>query len=77
MLAKISKDGRVTVPKRIRDYLGLEVGGEVAFRRGSDRSIVVERVDGQRPPSRIAKLCGIAGPGPSTDEIMELLRGDD
>lgn len=77
MPPKISKDGRVTVPKRVRDYLGLDAGCEIAFRRASDGSIVIERADGQRPPSRFAKLVGAAGPGPTTDEIMKLLRGDE
>ena len=77
MPTKVTSNGRVTVPKRVRDYLGIEPGTEVAFRRAADGSIVIERADGTRPPSRFEKLCGIACPGPSTDEIMALLRGDD
>lgn len=60
----------MTVPKRVRDYLGFEPGTEVKFRRAADGSIVIERADGTRPPSRFAKVIGCAGPGPSTDEIM-------
>ena len=33
--------------------------------------------DGHRPPSKFEKLRGHAGPGPSTDEMMAILRGDD
>jgi len=77
MPTKVTSNGRVTVPKRVRDYLGIEPGTEVAFRRAADGSIVIERADGTRPPSRFEKPCGIAGPGLSTDEIMALLRGDD
>jgi antitoxin PrlF len=77
MPIRVTSKGRVTVPKRVRDYLGIEPGTEVVFRRAADGSIVIERADGTRPPSRFAKLVGSAGPGPSTDEIMELLRGDD
>jgi len=77
MPIKVTGNGRVTVPKRVRDYLGIEPGTEVAFRRAADGSIVMERADGTRPPSRFEKLRGTAGPGPSTDEIMALLRGDD
>jgi antitoxin PrlF len=76
MTTKVTSNGRVTVPKRVRDYLGLEPGIEVAFRRAADGSIIIERADGTRPPSRLAKLVGIAGPGPSTDEIMAMLRGE-
>jgi AbrB family looped-hinge helix DNA binding protein len=73
----MTKNGQVTIPKRVRDYLGIRPGVEVAFRRGDDGSIIIERTDGTRPPSRFAKLVGSAGPGPSTDELMALLRGDE
>jgi antitoxin PrlF len=76
MPTRVMSNGRVTVPKRVRDYLGIEPGTEVAFRRATDGSIVIERADGTRPPSRFAKLVGSAGLGPSTDEIMAMLRGD-
>jgi AbrB family looped-hinge helix DNA binding protein len=76
MPTKVTRDGRITIPKRIREHLGVEAGTEIAFRRAIDGSIVIERADGVWPPSRFAKLVGIAGPGPSTDEIMMLLRGE-
>jgi antitoxin PrlF len=74
MPTKVTKDGRVTIPKWVRE---IKAGAELAFRRAVDGSIVIERADGVRPPSRFAKLVGIAGPGPSTDEIMTLLRGEE
>ena len=77
MPTKVTKDGRVTIPKWVRECLGIKSGTEIAFRRAIDGSIVIERADGVRPPSRFANLVGIAGPGPTTDEIMKLLRGDD
>jgi AbrB family looped-hinge helix DNA binding protein len=77
MPTKVTSNGRITVPKRVRDYLGIEPGTEVAFRRTTDGSIVIERADGTRPLSRFEKLRGTAGPGPSSDEIMAMLRGDD
>ena len=77
MPTKVTKDGRITVPNWVRDHLGIEPGTEVAFRLAADASVVIERADGTRPPSRFAKLVGIAGPGPSTDEIMALTRGED
>jgi len=33
MPSVVTSNGRVTIPKRVRDYLGLEPGTEVAFRR--------------------------------------------
>jgi antitoxin PrlF len=76
MATTVTSKGQVTIPKPIRDYLGIEPGSDVNFRRADDGSIVIERADGTRPPSRFAKLVGSAGPGPTTDELMELLRGE-
>jgi antitoxin PrlF len=55
----------------------LEPGTEVAFRQAADGSIVIERADAARSADRLAQLVGCAGPGPTTDELMALLRGDD
>jgi antitoxin PrlF len=77
MPTKVMKDGRITIPKWVRDHLDIESGTEVAFRLAADGSVIIERADGTRPPRRFAKLVGIAGPGPSTDEIMALTRGED
>ncbi len=76
MATTVTSKGQVTIPKPVRDYLGIEPGSAVNFRRGEDGSIVIERADGTRQPSRFAKLVGIAGPGPTTDEIMAMTRGD-
>jgi antitoxin PrlF len=76
MATKITSKGQVTIPKPVRDHLGVGPGSEVNFRLADDGSIVIERADGTREPSRFAKLVGIAGPGPTTDEIMAMTRGD-
>jgi antitoxin PrlF len=77
MPAKVTKDGRVTIPKWVREHLDIRPSAEVAFRRADDGSIVIERAKGVRPPSRFAKLVGITGSGPSTDEIRKVTRGED
>jgi antitoxin PrlF len=76
MSTKVTSKGRLTVPRRVREYLGIEPGTEIAFRWPGNGSVVIKRADGTRPPSGIAKLPGSAGHGPSTDEIMALLRGE-
>jgi antitoxin PrlF len=76
MATRVTSKGQVTIPKPVRDHLGIVPGSEVEFRRAADGSIVIEKADGTRQPSRFAKLVGSAGPGMSTDELMELLRGD-
>ena len=76
MPTKVTRKGQVTIPKLVREHLGIVPGSRVEFRRATDGSIVIEKADGTREPSRFAKLVGIAGPGPSTDEIMAITRGD-
>jgi AbrB family looped-hinge helix DNA binding protein len=76
MATTVTSKGQVTIPKPVREHLGLAPGSRVEFRRAADGSIVIEKVEGTREPSRFAKLVGIAGPGPSTDEIMAITRGD-
>lgn len=76
MAKTVTSKGQVTIPKPVRDYLGIEPGSEVNFRRADDGHIIIERADGTRPPSRFAKMRGSAGPGMTTDELMALLRGE-
>lgn len=77
MSTKVTTKGQVTIPKAVRDLLDLKPGSEVRFRYNDNRDIVLERADGERPPSKFRKLLGHAGPGPTTDEIMKMWRGDD
>ncbi len=77
MATTVTSMGQVTIPKPVRDHLGIGPGSQIAFRRADDGSIVIEKADGTRAPSRFARVIGSAGPGPSTDEIMALLRGND
>jgi antitoxin PrlF len=76
MANTVTSKGQVTIPKPVRDYLGISPGTEVNFRRVEDGHIIIERADGTRPLSRFAKARGSAGPGMTTDELMALLRGD-
>jgi AbrB family looped-hinge helix DNA binding protein len=77
MSTTVTTKGQVTIPKAIRDHLGLEPGSEVEFVIGKEGDYVLRRADGKRPPSKFAKLRGSAGKGMSTDELMALLRGED
>jgi AbrB family looped-hinge helix DNA binding protein len=76
MATTVTRKGQVTIPKPVRDYLGIRPGSQVDFRRTDDGGVVIEKADGPRPPSRFAKARGSAGPGMTTDELMALLRGE-
>ena len=76
MATTVTRKGQVTIPKPVREHLGIGPGSRIVFRRADDGSIVLEKADGARRPSRFAELLGVAGPGLSTDEIMAMTRGE-
>ncbi len=76
MATNVTSKGQVTIPKPIRDRLGIEPGSAVEFQLAPDGRIVLVKVGGERPASRFEALRGRAGAGLSTDEIMALTRGE-
>ena len=79
MSTTMTSKGQVTIPKPIRDHLGIGPGSKIKFRLNTDGNIVVEvdTEDGSEPvQSRFSRFRGHAGKGLSTDEIMALLRDD-
>ncbi len=78
MSTAVTSKGQVTIPKPVRDLLGIEAGTRVEFHRNAQGEIVLSKADKTAPrPSRFAKLLGHAGPGLSTDEIMAMTRGEE
>lgn len=76
MATNVTSKGQVTIPKPVRDLLGIKPGTAVEFRRAPDGSVLLERADGKIPESRFSPLRGSAAAGLSTDEIMALTRGE-
>ncbi len=81
MATTVTTKGQVTIPKEVRDLLGITPGSSVTFEVADDGRVLLSKVGSRartaRPPSRFAKLRGTATAGLSTDEIMALTRGDD
>lgn len=75
-MGTITAKGQVTIPKPVRDRLGVAPGDAVTFEIGDDGRVVIRKARGQAKPSRFAALRGRAGKGPSTAEIMALTRGE-
>ncbi|MBP6819469.1 MAG: type II toxin-antitoxin system PrlF family antitoxin [Ferrovibrio sp.] len=74
----LTSKGQVTIPKRVREHLGLRPGMAVSFELRADGEVVVQRVSGRKAApaaSPFAKLRGKLKQGLSTDEIMALTRG--
>lgn len=76
-MPKMTSKGQVTIPKRVRDYLGLKPGSEVQFQYGGPGRIIVKAAETEdaRLERALEALRGVAGPGMSTDEVMRLTRG--
>lgn len=78
MPMKVTAKGQVTIPKRIRDMLGIQPGSKVAFTLAEDGSVTLSKCDEDHAsrghPNRFAALRGSSSSGMSTDEIMSLMR---
>lgn len=75
-MSRVTAKGQVTIPKRLRDHLGLKPGSEVAFELAPDGRVLLKARDGRRQ-SPFARLRGSARLAMTTDEIMALSRGED
>ena len=80
--------GQVTIPKDVRDALGLTAGGPVAFERDGDRVFlrkgdIDEAALAKRRAAILAEVDRVVEKykhlrtGRPTDEIMRELRGDE
>ena len=76
MATTVTSKGQVTIPKPVRDRLGVEPGNVVEFEMAADGRVVLFKVGGGRRVSRFEALRGRAGAGLSTDDIMALTRGE-
>ena len=76
MATMVTSKGQVTIPKPVRDRLGIKPGNAVEFQLAEDGHVVLMKVGGRRPLSRFEVLRGRAGKGLSTDQIMALTRGE-
>ena len=77
MGSRVTRKGQVTIPKRVREYLGIAPGSVVAFEMADDGRIVLVKQGAPPGPSRFEKIRGTATTKLTTDEIMALFRGDD
>ncbi len=73
---RVTEKGQVTIPKALRDELGIGAGSEVAFEQADD-TIVIRKVDGglSRGQRMVDRLRGRGDVAMTTDEIMALTRG--
>lgn len=79
MSTLVTSKGQVTIPKKVRDHLGIRPGTAVDFEAGPDGQVLLVKKSGgtrARRPSRFAALRGTATVKMSTRQIMALTRGE-
>ena len=78
MEMRITSKGQVTIPAQIREQLNLRAGDEVEFVVEGNTLRVVRADEGlTRGERMVNRLRGSARLTMSTDQLMELLRGED
>ncbi|ETW98757.1 MAG: hypothetical protein ETSY1_17500 [Candidatus Entotheonella factor] len=71
MQAKVAERGQVTIPKALRERLGIQPGTILEFTEEAGRLIAV-KTDQQ---DALDRVYGTIGQGRHTDAILEELRG--
>lgn len=71
MKAKVAERGQVTIPKPLRERLGIKPGTVLDFEESEGRLIAVKAASADP----IDQVYGCLCLGRSTDEIMQELRG--
>ena len=70
---RVTSEGQVTIPNKVREVLGITPETEVDFVEENGKFYLVKKQESTLT-GRFSKLRGIATTGLSTDEIMNLTR---
>jgi len=71
--ARVTERGQVTIPKRLRDRLGIRAGETLEFDEAEGGRLVARKA-AERDPLDAAY--GVLAGGGATDELVESLRGE-
>ena len=81
MAHQVTVKGQVTIPKRVREHLGIRPGSGVEFEVGANGEVFLRKVGRKarrsRPRSRFEAIRGAATVKLRTEEILALTRGED
>ncbi len=81
MAHHVTVKGQVTIPKRVRDHLGIRAGSGVEFEVDSKGEVLLRKIargsKRSRARSRFAAVRGSATVKLRTEEILALTRGED
>jgi AbrB family looped-hinge helix DNA binding protein len=73
LIMRVTTKGQVTIPRRVREILGIVPESDIDFVEENGRFYLV-KMSKNKPTKKITKLRGIATVRMSTDEIMSLTR---
>ena len=78
MSTRVTRKGQVTIPKRVRDRLGIKAGSAVDFELAVDGRVTLVKTKGRATSARsaIAGIRGTATTRMTTEQIMALTRGE-
>jgi antitoxin PrlF len=68
----VQERGQVTIPKGLRDRLGIKPGAVLEF-SAEDGRLVARKIDSFDP---IDQIYGLSGSARSTDDVLSELRGE-
>ena len=71
---KVTVKGQVTIPRKIREKLGIGPFSEIDFVEEGDRVYIVGKKNDDRRQHRFSKHRDVAAVRMTTDEIMALTR---
>ena len=71
MRTRVSEKGQITVPKPLRERLGIRPGDELEVVADGGRLLMTKAV----PSDPVASVYGVLGEGLDTDAVVEELRG--
>lgn len=70
---RVTRKGQVTIPRNVREILGIVPETEVEFQEDNGRFYIV-KVSKGKAATKFTQLRGIATAKMSTDEILDLTR---
>ncbi len=72
---RVTTKGQVTIPRRIRERLGITARSEVEFVEERGRVFIRRGRAGGAEPDRFERVRGVASVKMTTDQILRLTRG--
>jgi AbrB family looped-hinge helix DNA binding protein len=73
---KVTTKGQVTIPARIREYLGIAPHSDVDFRISGGTVVLVKHEETDEPGAKFAALRGVLKGTRTTREWMRATRGN-